>query len=145
MFKNWKRYDWFCFICNNFLVIIGSFLLAIGAAIFLTRLSIVAGGLSGIAIIIQHYVDFQIIDIVVWSLTAILWVVGWFTCGKEFSLRTLLSSIAYPGFLTLMLRVDYFQNIAISPSINCFRNIFYIRKNCLNYRFFVIVQNLKFF
>lgn len=112
MFKDWKKYDWFCFICNNFLIIIGSFLLAIGAAVFLTNLSIVAGGLSGVAIIVQHYVDFQVIDIVVWGLTVILWFVGLFTIGKEFSLKTLLSSIAYPGFLTLMLRVEYFQNIA---------------------------------
>ena len=112
MFKNWTRLDWFGFICRTILIIFGSFLLAIGTGIFLSRLSIVAGGLSGIGIIIQHYVDFQILDIVVWVGTAILWVVGLFTVGKEFSFRTLLSSIAYPGFLTMILRVDYFQNIA---------------------------------
>lgn len=112
MLKNWTRRDWFSFICNNFLIIIGSFILAIGTGIFLSRLSIVAGGLSGIGIIIQHYVDFQILDIVVWAGTAILWIVGFFTIGKEFSFRTLLSSISYPGFLTLVLRVNYFQNIA---------------------------------
>jgi len=112
MFKNWTRHDWFCFICNNFLVIIGSFILAIGTGIFLSKLSIVAGGLSGIGIIVQHYVSFQILDIIVWIGTAILWVVGFFTIGKEFSFRTLLSSVAYPGFLTLVLRVNYFQNIA---------------------------------
>ena len=112
MFKKWTRNDWFSFICNNFLILLGSLLLAIGTAIFLTNLSIVAGGLSGIAIIIQHYVDFQIIDIFVWVMTAILWFVGFFFIGKEFSFRTLLSSITYPAFLTLMLRVDYFREIA---------------------------------
>ena len=110
--KTWTKYDWFSFICNNFLVIIGSFILAIGAGIFLTNLSIIAGGLSGVAIVIQHFVDFQIIDIVVWALTAVLWVVGFFTIGKEFSFRTLLSSITYPAFLTMILRVPYFQHIA---------------------------------
>lgn len=113
MFKKWTRNDWFTFICRSFLVIAGSFILAIGTGIFLSRHSIVAGGLSGIGIIIQHYFpDFQILDIVVWTGTVILWVVGFFTIGKEFSLRTLLSSIAYPGFLTMILRVEYFQNIA---------------------------------
>lgn len=112
MFKNINREQVFSFICNNFLVLVGAFLLAIASSVFLVKLNIVAGGLSGIAIIIQHFVDFQIIDIVVWSMTAVLWVVGLFTCGREFSMRTLLSSIAYPGFLTLMLRVEYFQNIA---------------------------------
>ena len=112
MFKGWTRNDWFSFICKNLLVIIGSFILAIGTGIFLSKLSIVAGGLSGIGIIVQHYVDFQILDIVVWTGTVILWFVGLFTIGKEFSFRTLLSSIAYPAFLTFILRVEYFQNIA---------------------------------
>ena len=112
MFKKWNKYDWFSFICNNFLVLVGAFFLAIASGIFLVNLNIVAGGLTGIAIIIQQFVDFQIIDIVVWSLTVILWFVGLFTCGKEFSLRTLFSSVMYPAFLTLLLRVPYFQNIA---------------------------------
>ena len=112
MLKNIKKEQVFSFICNNFLILVGSFFLAIASSIFLVKLNIVAGGLSGIAIIVQHYVDFQIIDIIVWSLTTVLWVVGLFTCGREFSFRTLFSSIAYPAFLTLMLRVEYFQNIA---------------------------------
>ena len=111
MFKNWTKEKWFSLICNNFLVLAGSFLLAIGAGVFLINLNIVAGGLSGIGIIIQHFIDFQIIDIFVWVMTAILWVIGWFFVGKEFSLRTLVSSIAYPAFLSLILRVEYFQNI----------------------------------
>lgn len=111
--KHWTRRQWLDFFGNNSLILLGSFLLAIGSAIFLTRLNIVAGGLTGIGIIVQHFFpDFQIIDIVVWTFTVILWIVGWFTCGKEFSLRTLLSSITFPGFLTLMLRVEYFQHVS---------------------------------
>ncbi len=114
MFKNYTRDDWFKFICNNFLIIIGSLLSAIGTAIFLTKSQIISGGLSGIAIIVQYFVGpgFQVVDIVVWSLSAVLWVVGCFTLGKEFSLRTLLSSIMYPLFLTLFLRIEAFQRIA---------------------------------
>ncbi len=114
MFKNYTRDDWFKFISNSLLIIIGSLLLAIGTAIFLTKSQIVAGGLSGIAIIVQYFVGpgFQVVDIVVWSLSAVLWVIGWFVLGKEFSLRTLLSSIMYPLFLTLFLRIEAFQRIA---------------------------------
>lgn len=114
MFKNYTRDDWFKFICNNFLIIIGSLLSAIGTALFLTKSQIISGGLSGIAIIVQYFVGpgFQVVDIVVWSLSAVLWVVGCFTLGKEFSLRTLLSSIMYPLFLTLFLRIEAFQRIA---------------------------------
>ena len=116
MFKNWKKYDWFSFICNNFLIIVGAFFLAIGSGIFLINLNIVAGGLTGVGIIVQHFIDFEIIDIIVWAATAVLWIIGWFTCGKDFSLKTLLSSIMFPAFLTMMIRVPYFQNIASQVS-----------------------------
>ena len=113
MFIHWTKKQWFSFICNNFLVIIGSVLLALGTALFLTKLSIVTGGLSGIAIVAQHfYPNGQIIDIVVAISTAVLWFVGLAFCGKEFAFKTLLSSIIYPLFLSLFLRIEFFQNIA---------------------------------
>ena len=115
MFKKWKKENWFSFICNNFLIVIGSTLLALGTAIFLTKLEIVSGGVSGIGIIIQHFVGGErIIDIVVAILTIALWVVGFFFCGREFAFRTLLSSILYPLLLSLFYRIDFFTNIANS-------------------------------
>lgn len=116
-FLHWTRQQWFSFICNNFLIIVGSFLLAIGTGVFLTRLSIVSGGIGGIAIIIQHYYsNTQIIDIVVAFLTAILWFVGLIFCGKDFAFKTLLASILYPVFLSIILRNGFFQEISKSIS-----------------------------
>ena len=117
MFKNWTRQQWFSFICNNLLIVFGSILLALGTAVFLTRLEIVSGGLSGIGIIIQHFVGgVQIIDIVVWGATVVLWFVGFFFCGKEFAFKTLLSSLLYPLFLAIFLRNSFFQEIAFDIS-----------------------------
>ena len=104
-------------ICNSFLVLVGSFLIAFGTAIFFTNLNIVAGGLSGIGIIFQSFMGNygpggQIIDIVVIILTWVLWVVGLIFIGKDFAFKTLVSSIVYPLALTLFLRVDVFQNFA---------------------------------
>lgn len=114
MAKKITRIEIFSIICNNILIIIGSVLLAIGAAIFLTRLHIVSGGLSGIGIIVQNYFpDYQVIDIVVWIASGILWIVGLFTLGKTFAFRTLVSTLIYPLFLSLFLRIETFQNIAI--------------------------------
>ena len=97
-----------------FLVLLGSALLAFGTAIFLTRLEIVSGGVSGIAIIIQHFIQEagQYIDIIVGGLNALLFLLGLFFVGKMFALRTLVSTIAYPLFLSLFLRVEYFQDIS---------------------------------
>lgn len=112
---SWNKVKIFSSICNNFLIIAGSFLLSLGTALFLTKLSIVNGGLSGIAIIVQHYYqNDMVIDIIVAILTAILWIVGLIFCGKEFAFRTLLSSVLYPPMLSLFLRIDFFQGVATS-------------------------------
>ena len=95
-------------------VILGSALLAFGTAVFLTRLEIVAGGLSGIAIIIQHFIGGtdQYIDIMVAGASVVLFFIGLFFIGKDFAIKTLVSTAAYPGFLALFLRIGYFQELA---------------------------------
>ncbi len=95
------------------LVVIGTLILAFGTAIFLTKLNIVSGGIGGIGIIVQNYFpNFEVIDITAFILTWILWVIGLIFVGKDFALRTLVSSIVYPFALALFLRVGVFQDLA---------------------------------
>ena len=109
-----KSKDFWLRVFRLFLVVLGSALLAFGTAIFLTRLEIVSGGLSGIAIIIQHFIGGteQYIDIIVAGSSVLLFLVGLLFVGKDFALKTLVSTVAYPAFLSLFLRVEYFQHIA---------------------------------
>ena len=98
---------------NNYIaVIIGTFLLAFGSVIFLTEAELVAGGISGIAIIIQHFVSIPIYDYVVAGLTVLFWIMGLIFIGKDFALKTLLSSVLYIGFTFLFKRVDFFTTLA---------------------------------
>lgn len=101
------------------LCIVGSFILAFGTAAFLIPSGIVAGGTSGIGIIVNNVVEplinFRVEDIVVWSINIILLVVSFFLVGKRFALHTLVSTIFFPAFFTLMIRTpmitwisDYF-------------------------------------
>ena len=115
-----KTRDFWLRVFRVFLIILGSAVLAFGTAIFLTRLEIVSGGLSGIAIIIQHFIGGadQYIDIMVAGASVVLFFVGLFFVGKDFALKTLVSTIAYPAFLSLFLRLEYFQNIALLVSAN---------------------------
>jgi len=99
-------------IINIALCIFGSILLGFGTAVFLTKNVIVSGGLSGIAYIIQYYVGAsQVVDIVIWVLTGLLWILSIFTLGKEFALQTLISSIFFPLAVTLFYRVPIFQDL----------------------------------
>ena len=115
-----KTRDFWLRVFRVFLIVLGSAVLAFGTAIFLTRLEIVSGGLSGIAIIIQHFIGGadQYIDIMVAGSSVVLFFVGLFFVGKDFALKTLVSTIAYPAFLSLFLRLEYFQNIALLVSAN---------------------------
>lgn len=99
-------------IRNYILVILGTFFLSFGSVIFLTECELVAGGMSGIAIIIQHFVPFRIYDYVVAGLTAFFWLLGLIFVGKDFALKTALSSALYIGFTFLFVRIPVFTDVA---------------------------------
>lgn len=106
-------------ISNYVAVILGTFLLAFGAVIFLERSNLVAGGVSGIAIIIQDIArsasgdpSILVYDYIVYGLMVTFWLIGLFFVGKDFALKTLLSTVLYMGLSTLFLRVPFFIHLA---------------------------------
>ena len=112
-FKNKTKKDWLLFLFHIVLISLGCFSLAFATIVFYTKQNIVAGGLSGIAIIIQRFFPgYEIIDIVVWILTALLWIFSRICLSKEFAYKTLAASILYPLFLTLCYRIKAFGNLA---------------------------------
>lgn len=102
-------------IFRIFLCILGSFVLAFGTAVFLTPADVVAGGISGIGIIINYYLEplvhFQVVDIVVWTCNIILFIVSFIFLGKKFTIHTLIATFAFPAFLTLIMRTHMFDFI----------------------------------
>ena len=106
-------------VLNYVAVILGTFLLAFGSVVFLEHSNLVAGGVSGIAIIVQSAVraamgnpNILVYDYVVYALMAILWLVGLIFVGKDFALKTLLSSVLYIGLTALFFRVSFFSDLA---------------------------------
>ncbi|MFA7032596.1 MAG: YitT family protein, partial [Bacilli bacterium] len=100
-------------------VILGSFLLAFGNIVFLSPAMINAGGLNGISIIVKSFFAEGYQDIVYNITTAVLsivlWIVGLIFIGKDFAIKTLLSTIMVPVatcFFTFVPGVsDWCQNI----------------------------------
>ena len=103
-------------------VIFGTILLAFGTVLFLVPLDINAGGLSGIAIIVRFFVpeEYKVLvyNIIIWSLSVILWLLGRIFIGKEFAYKTLLSTVIFPLANTLFTIVpgisdgiDYLANL----------------------------------
>ena len=118
---------------KNFgLVVLGSLILAFGCAIFIEPFKFVTGGVTGLSIVIDElfgspeYIipgvgKIELINILVYAITIGLFFLGLIFLGKDFALKTLVSSIIYPvSFHLFGLLVKYnlfggFFNLAADP------------------------------
>lgn len=102
-----KGKELFVFLKNISLVVLGTLVLAFGAAIFIVPMNIVCGGVSGLAIVIDKLIPFEIVtvDVIVFVLTWVLFFIGLFVLGKSFAAKTLISTIIYPVALSLFMHL----------------------------------------
>ncbi len=83
------------------IVIIGNFLLAAGVVLFILPNDVLTGGVAGIAVAL--FPIFHIpTDLMINALTIALFVLGALTLGKQFAIKTLLSTICYPVFISVL-------------------------------------------
>lgn len=103
----YTKTEWRQILKNLFLTVVGTLILAAGTAIFIMPFDLVAGGVSGLSIIIKRLLpwEFLTLDLIVTVLTWVLFFVGWMVLGKGFALKTLISSIVYPVGISLFLRL----------------------------------------
>jgi uncharacterized membrane-anchored protein YitT (DUF2179 family) len=111
-----NRRSKFIKVWRIFLIILGCFVLAFGSGVFLKPNDIVSGGVTGIAIIINHYIqpliNIDIFDILVFVINIAFFALGFVFFGKKFAMNTAIASIVYPLFLSLVTRVPFFTAIA---------------------------------
>ena len=92
---------------NLILVVVGTLILSFGTAVFILPFDLVAGGMSGLAIVIDAIIPSEIItvDRVIAVLTWLLFFVGLLIFGKAFAAKTFISAILYPMGITLFLKL----------------------------------------
>lgn len=90
-------------IKNISLVVIGTLVLSFGTALFILPFDLVCGGVSSIAIILNNLlgVNFISLDTLITIITWSLFFIGLIFLGKNFALKTLISTIVYPIGITL--------------------------------------------
>ena len=87
-------------IKNILIILLGNLFLAIGYVFFAVKVNVVTGVVAGVGIILNESLGWDyslIVAILTWS----LFFVGLIFLGRKFALKTLISSIAYPGFTFL--------------------------------------------
>jgi uncharacterized membrane-anchored protein YitT (DUF2179 family) len=105
MFKKWKtlnKKEKMQHIVKYVFVILGTLIISFAGIAFLLPTNINSGGLSGIGIIFTSVFGLTeatkefVYNMVTLGATVIFWVIGLIFLGKDFALKTLLSSIVFP-------------------------------------------------
>ena len=97
-----NRAEWLMFFKNTALIVLGTFVLAFGIAMFIFPFDLVTGGISGLGIIIAKafspipYLGSLGPDTYSSIVNWLLFAVGFFLLGKKFAMKTLLSTALYP-------------------------------------------------
>lgn len=101
------------------LVIIGTFVLAVSVEFFILPYAILSGGVAGIAVALKPF--FHINEtLAANALTLVLLIVGTIILGKQFGVDTILSSICYPFFTTLLSYAQPYVVIDVEPVLASF-------------------------
>ena len=110
--------EWLMLILKVLIVILGTFVVAFGNVAFLVPMDINAGGLSGIAILFRYFVSDPNLKVIIYNVVidvcaVIFWLLGLLFIGKDFALKTLVATIAFPAanwFFTACPGVSDFAN-----------------------------------
>ncbi len=94
------------FTVKDFFVIsIGDFLVAIGVFFFLMPNSIAAGGVNGLAMVINYYFPFISIGILMWIMNIILFIVAFLIIGPSFGAKTIYASFLLSGYIVILEKI----------------------------------------
>lgn len=92
-------------------LLVGNLCLAIGVGWFILPNDVLTGGLAGVAIALEPLIHVTP-ELVINVLTVALFIVGACVLGKRFAAKTVVSTIAYPLFLSLF---SWLANNVIAP------------------------------
>ena len=76
-------------------IFLGCFFCALGISYFVQPAGLLAGGCTGIGIVLNHFTGFPV-SAGIWSASIVFFLWGYLALGKEFALNTLMGSICYP-------------------------------------------------
>lgn len=101
--------------------IIGSLLIAVGLDAFLIPHNIAAGGASGMAVVLHHYINLPV-GILMYIINAILFTISFILIGKEFGAKSIIFTFTVTFF------VDFFNRIVpipVYPGNDLFLSVFF--------------------
>lgn len=83
-------------------IFVGVFLVALSLEYFFIPNNIAAGGLTGLAIVINHYIPAISTGPLVFIMDLFLFIIGFIFLGKNFGVKTIVSSFSLAGMMTFI-------------------------------------------
>lgn len=91
-------------IVQVILTLVGLTVYALGVALFVLPLNMIAAGTTGLALVFQHFWEIPLpVFVAVFNIAMFL--LGWKELGKEFAISTLVATFYYPFILEQMIRL----------------------------------------
>lgn len=108
-----------------FNIILGNILLAFAINTLLLEHDIIAGGVSGIGIVFQHYLGLSVSN-VVGMINIVLFIIGLLFLGKQFAITSLISTFLFPALLEFFDQTPMFHGYLQDPLLACLIAVFLI-------------------
>lgn len=86
------------------MVIVGNILYTLSIKLFLLPANLMSCGTTGIALVIDHFLNIPMTGFI-FVFNTVMLAVGWLVLGRQFAMTTILSSILYPAFLEMLNRL----------------------------------------
>lgn len=99
-------------------IVLGNVLISFGLSTLVLENNIIAGGVSGIGIVLNHYLGLPI-SLCVGIINVVLFLLGLFFIGKEFAMTTLLSTFLFPLLLEFFESHLVFHGYLQDPLLAC--------------------------
>lgn len=99
-------------------IILGNILLAFAINTLLLEHNIIAGGVSGIGIVMNHYLGLSVSN-VVGMINIVLFVIGFLFLGKQFAMTSLISTFLFPVLLEFFDQTPIFHQYLQDSLLAC--------------------------
>jgi uncharacterized membrane-anchored protein YitT (DUF2179 family) len=101
------------------MILLGTFIMAIGFVVFVSPLKLAPGGVYGIAIILHHVFGFPI-GLSGIALDIPLLIIGTLWLGPKFGVKTVIGIVSLSGFITLLEKIYGYKPLIALASIRPF-------------------------
>ena len=90
---------------NLIMILVGNLLVGFSVSFFILPGNILSGGTATVAMVLGHFLPISQVNLIN-ILTISLFILGWAVLGNRFALRSLISSLCYPIFISLFSTLD---------------------------------------